>query len=139
MSQGQRLNGDSASISAGLAGALDTSRFGLTETEIGDGCREIVVRGELDLAVADQLEKAIRDCRGEQILISLESCRFIDSTGIAMIVKAHRRNDPRVVVHSPRDQVLRVLEVTGLTGNGLVFDNREQALSVTAGPVGAAG
>jgi hypothetical protein len=40
-----------------------------------------------------------------------------------------------VVVHSTSGQVLRVLEVTGLTGNGLVFGDREQALLASAQPV----
>lgn len=112
------------------------SRFKLTETEIGDCCREIRVEGELDLAVSDQLQQAIVGCQSDRILISLEACQFIDSTGIAIIVRARREN-PRVVAHSPRDQVLRVLEVTGLIAGGLVLEDREQALSALALPVGS--
>lgn len=104
-------------------------RFNLTETVVEDGCREIEVEGELDLAVADRLQQAIADCRGDQILISLESCQFIDSTGIAVILEANSGNEARVVLHSPGGQVLRVLELTGLTSNGLVFADREEALS----------
>jgi anti-anti-sigma factor len=110
------------------------SRFKLTETEIDEGCREIGVEGELDLAVSDQLQQAILGCQGDRILVSLESCQFIDSSGIAVILRAHRGGDSPIVVHSPRDQVLRVLEVTGLTGNGLVFADREQALAAVARP-----
>jgi anti-anti-sigma factor len=103
--------------------------FKLTESEVADGCREIEIEGELDLAVADRLKDALAGSEGDDILISLERCQFIDSTGIALIVDAHRRGDSRIVLHSPCDQVLRVLEVTGLTSNGLVFADREQALS----------
>lgn len=110
------------------------SRFKLTETEIGDGCREIRVEGELDLAVSGQLQQAINGCQSDQILINLEACQFIDSTGIATIVRAHRSENSRVVVHSPCDQVLRVLEVTGLIADGLVFADREQALSTLVRP-----
>jgi anti-anti-sigma factor len=85
--------------------------------------------------VSDQLQEAIAGCEAEQILIGLEACQFIDSTGIAVIFRAHRSEDSRVLVHSPRDQVLRVLEVTGLTADGLVFADREQALSALARPV----
>ncbi len=112
------------------------SRFKLTETEIGDGCREIEVAGELDLAVSDRLQRAIADCQDDQILISLEACQFIDSAGIALILRAHRSENSRVVVHSPSGQVLRLLEVTGLTGNGLVFADREQALLTLVGRLG---
>jgi anti-anti-sigma factor len=137
MFRDQRHCGDLASDSKDLAGAATIRRFTLTEVEIEDGCREIRVEGELDLAVSDQLQEAIVGCPSAQILISLESCQFIDSTGVATIVGAHRSHDRRVVAHSPRDQVLRVLDVTGLTADGLVFADREQALAAVVGPVGS--
>jgi anti-anti-sigma factor len=129
----RRHDGDLAAGSKDAARAAAGSRFGLTETEVGDGCREIKVEGELDLAVSDRLQRAIAACQSNRILIDLESCRFIDSTAIALIVKAHCEGNSRVVVHSPRDQVLRVLEITGLTGNGIVFADREQALLAVVG------
>lgn len=119
----QRPSGDP--VSADPAGVATASRFALTETEIEDGCREIAVQGELDMAVSDQLHQAIAGCQGERILIDLAACRFIDSTAIAVILRAHSREDSWVAVHSPSGQVLRVLEVTGLTDNGLVFADRE--------------
>jgi anti-anti-sigma factor len=107
--------------------------FRISEREIGPGRREIRVVGELDLAVAEELVEAIARSRDEQTLIDLEDCEFIDSTGIAVIVRAHReRADDgggRVVVHSPSPQVLRILTVTGLTGNGLVFESLDEALA----------
>jgi anti-anti-sigma factor len=110
--------------------------FKVSESEIAPGCLEIRVEGELDLAVADQLQEAIVRCHGKQTLISLEDCEFIDSTGIAVIVRASREwaddGGGRIVVHSPRAQVLRVLETIGLTGVGLVFESREEALGVPA-------
>jgi anti-anti-sigma factor len=103
--------------------------FELIETVLEDGGTEIKVQGELDLAVADQLSDAIERREGERILINLASCEFIDSTGIAVILHASRADGRKLVVHSPSGQVLRVLELTGLTGNGLVFEHREAALS----------
>ncbi len=131
----QRRDGDLVAGSKDLAGAATMSRFALTEAEIEDGCREIRVEGELDLAVSDQLQEAIMGCPSDRILISLESCQFIDSTGIAIIVGAHCGDGSQIVFHSPRDQVLRLLEVTGLTANGVVLADREQALATVAGTV----
>jgi anti-anti-sigma factor len=128
----QRPGGDPALTSADRAGVAAVNRFKLTETEIGNGCREIAVEGELDLAVSDRLQEAIAGCRDDRILISLEGCQFIDSTAIAVILRAHSGEGSRVVVHSAHSQVLRVLEVTGLIGNGLVFADREQALLALA-------
>jgi anti-sigma B factor antagonist len=108
--------------------------FKLVEREVGPQCREIGVEGELDLAVAELLKDALdgvdSDC--PQILIGLENCEFIDSTGIAVIVNAHRRfseEGRRIALCSPNSQVLRVLSITGLTTNGLVFDDAAEALS----------
>jgi anti-anti-sigma factor len=113
--------------------------FRLSEQDVARGCREIRVEGELDLAVAGQLDEAIARRHGTPTLISLEDCEFIDSTGLAVIIRAHREwadgRGARVVIHSPRDQVLRVLTVTGLTGVGLVFENREAALAELAAAV----
>jgi anti-sigma B factor antagonist len=111
--------------------------FRLIERDLQPDCREIQIEGELDLAVAEQLAEALTragtECR--RILISLESCEFIDSTGIAAIVHAQNefaKQGGRVAVYAPADQVLRVLSLTGLTSNGLVFESAEEALSAFA-------
>jgi anti-sigma B factor antagonist len=108
--------------------------FKLTEKDLRPGFREIQVEGELDLAVTEQLEEALeRACSADgMVLVGLEKCDFIDSTGIAAIVHAHNRfaeRGGRVVVCAPSDQVLRILSITGLTANGLVFENAEEALA----------
>jgi anti-sigma B factor antagonist len=106
--------------------------FELVEREISPQCREVAVIGELDLAVADRLSAVLDRTAAEcpQILISLEKCDFIDSTGIAVVVGAHQRageSEGRIAVYAASAQVRRVLEVTGLTRNGLVFETAEQA------------
>ncbi|HSC20396.1 MAG TPA: STAS domain-containing protein [Solirubrobacterales bacterium] len=109
-------------------------RFKVSERELENGARDIQVEGDLDLAVAGQLDevlgKACEQC--ERVLVGLEGCAFIDSSGIAVILRAHNRmqgKGNRLVVYGPTAQVLRVLSMTGLTSNGLVFDSAEQALS----------
>jgi anti-sigma B factor antagonist len=113
--------------------------FKLIERDLRPGCREIQVEGELDLAVADQLADGLARAGEEcpHILIGLESCEFIDSTGIAAIVHAHNEfaeRGGRVALYAPADQVLRVLSVTGLTANGMVFESAEEALSAFGSP-----
>jgi len=112
--------------------------FGLTERRSRPGCLEILVEGEVDLAVADQLERALEgaDSQCREILIGLHDCQFIDSTAIAVIVQAHNRlraENRRVAVYGPSGQVQRVLSVTGLTENGLVFSSLDEALSESSG------
>jgi anti-anti-sigma factor len=107
--------------------------FKLVEEEISPEACEIRIEGELDLAVADQLVDAISSRSALLVLIDLGSCDFIDSTGIAVIVRADRERSKRggrVVVHSPGGQVRRVLTVTGLVDHDVVFSDRTAALAV---------
>lgn len=103
----------------------------LTETEVGPDRREIRIDGELDLAVAAELREMIERVMTPQTLIDLRDCDFIDSSGIAVLVQAHHdavRAGATLIVHSPRGQVKRMLDLTGLSENSLVFASREQAL-----------
>lgn len=122
-------SGDPSSDPADLAGAAVIIPFKLTESVVHDGCREIQIESEVDLAVADRLQQALANCQGDHVLIGLGSCQFIDSTGIAAILNASRANKSRIVLHSPSHQVLRILEVMGLTDDGFVFPSREQAVA----------
>jgi anti-sigma B factor antagonist len=106
--------------------------FNVSERDLANGGRDIQIEGELDLAVAGKLDEVLVKA-GEQcqrVLVGLERCAFIDSSGIAVILRAHSRMQEegnRLVVYAPTDQVLRVLSMTGLTSNGLVFDSADEA------------
>jgi anti-anti-sigma factor len=109
-------------------------RFDVSTRDLRPGTRDIQIQGELDLAVAgrldDVLTAAVEEC--SQVLVGLQQCDFIDSSGIAVILRAHNRMQEagkQLVVYAPTDQVLRVLSMTGLIGNGLVFDSTEDALA----------
>ncbi len=108
--------------------------FKVSTRDLRPGTREVQIEGELDLAVAGRLDEvlitAVAEC--SRVLVGLERCDFIDSSGIAVILRAHNRMQEagnKLVVYAPTDQVLRVLSMTGLTGNGLVFDSAEEALT----------
>ena len=109
-------------------------RFKVSERDVQSGARDIQVEGELDLAVAGELDEillnAVEQC--QRVLVGLERCAFIDSSGIAVILRAHNRmqeDGKRLVVYAPTNQVLRILSMTGLTSNGLVFSSAEEALA----------
>ncbi|HEV2790947.1 MAG TPA: STAS domain-containing protein [Solirubrobacterales bacterium] len=114
-------------------------RFNVSERDLQPGCRDIQVEGELDLAVAGQLDEvltaAVAECK--RVLVGLERCTFIDSSGIAVVLRAYNRmqdDGNRLAVYAPTAQVLRVLSMTGLTSNGLVFDSAEEALAAFGSP-----
>lgn len=114
------------------------------EVKVGDleqGIRTISVRGELDLSTAPELEgpldQALESDQGS-VLIDLSQCEFIDSTGIALIVRAWQRlnsgeNGRVLVLCSQNDQVRRVLEITGLELSIPVHTTRDEALAAMVG------
>jgi anti-anti-sigma factor len=105
------------------------------------GVQTISVRGELDLSTAPELEGPLDDAlqSGDgSVLIDLSGCEFIDSTGIALIVRAWQRLDSaedgrRLVICSQNEQVRRVLEITGLELSIPLHTSRDEALAAMAG------
>ena len=99
--------------------------------------RAISVRGELDLSTAPALEGPLEqtlESNEGSVLIDLSQCEFIDSTGIALIVRAWQRLDGgedgyTLVICSQNDQVRRVLEITGLELSIAVHTTRDEALA----------
>lgn len=106
--------------------------FKISEVDLESECRELRVEGELDLAVADQLRGRL-DAAAEEglaVILCLEQCDFIDSTGIATIVLAHRlmaESGRRLFVCGSSGQVDRILAVAGLNDAGLVYPSAEAA------------
>lgn len=114
--------------------------FEATAAELEDGVRVIAVRGELDLSTASELEPRLEEAvsdGGASLLIDLTQCEFIDSTGIALIVRAWQRlnraasgdGSGRVVICSGNEQVRRVLEITGLELSIPIHETRDEALA----------
>ena len=85
----------------------------------------LTLTGEIDmLAVYDideRILRAVHDCPddAELIVIDLSEVTFIDSMGLAALLQVKRiaeeRNQPTVLRGAP-DQVLKLLDITGLTG-----------------------
>lgn len=95
----------------------------------------ITVEGELDMNTATDLERELEGPVGAAevpLLIDLSSCEFIDSTGIALIVRSWQALDGdgngRFALCGIGHQVKRVLDVTGLEETIPTHPSREQAL-----------
>jgi stage II sporulation protein AA (anti-sigma F factor antagonist) len=119
---------------------VNPAPFEATAAQLDDGVRVIAVRGELDLSTASDLEGPLEDAISSgdaSVLIDLTACEFIDSTGIALIVRTWQRldraadgdGDGRVVICSYNDQVRRVLEITGLELSIPIHSTRDEALA----------
>ncbi|HET9161856.1 MAG TPA: STAS domain-containing protein [Solirubrobacterales bacterium] len=91
-------------------------------THRNDSSYTIALAGELDLANGDdlsaELERVGSDGSAEMIILDMAELEFIDSTGIAILVAAHRRlnadGDRFQLACSKATEVCRVLALTGL-------------------------
>ena len=113
---------------------IRTRAFNVSEEDLDSGCRQIRVEGELDLSVADQLHERLDAALLDDVdvLVSLERCDFIDSTGIAALIRAHSSmasRGRRLQICNPSGQVSRILGITGLDHAGLIYDSAEAALA----------
>jgi anti-anti-sigma factor len=100
----------------GAAIDLNAEQFSITDAEI-DGLVGVAVSGELDAATSDRLAAALGAIDGDSILLDLEACTFVDSSGIRTIVEAVRRlvnEDRNLVVCNVRGQVRELLELVEL-------------------------
>lgn len=110
--------------------------FETLSTEV-DGVRVVAVRGELDLSTAPSLEQPLEEALADPrpVIIDLTECEFIDSTGIALIVRTWQRIDAddgderQLVICSGGDQVQRVLEISGLNLSIPVHPSRDEGLA----------
>jgi anti-sigma B factor antagonist len=99
--------------------AVSAQPFAIIRTRLESDVIVISVSGEVDLASADQLEKAIRDAEQSAtgwIVIDLEDLTFLDSTGLGVLLQARRRateNGDRLrFICSRHEQVTRLLSIT---------------------------
>jgi anti-anti-sigma factor len=79
----------------------------------------LVVRGDVDMATASFLWESVEHVLpdSERVIVDLSDVDFLDSSGLSVFVRAHRRlreAGGALVLRSPNPGVRRVLELTGL-------------------------
>lgn len=115
--------------------------FQVESEELEGDIRAITVRGELDMNTAPELERKLEEALGDSdtsIMLDLSECEFIDSTGIALIVRTWQRLDGdrvegRLVLCRVNHQVRRLLKITGVEGSIPMHDQRDAALAELRG------
>jgi anti-sigma B factor antagonist len=98
-----------------------------------DGVELLLVEGELDIATAPRLISALNNAVQEvlhSLVVDLSDCGFMDSTGLALLINAHRRLARRskgFAVVCPPGPLRRVFEVTDMVDTLHVCPDRESA------------
>jgi anti-anti-sigma factor len=114
--------------------------FEVQVEELDGGVRAFTVRGELDMNTAPELERSLQETTSEQdalVMLDLADCEFIDSTGIALLVRTWQQLDRdadgdgrgHLVVCCVNHQVRRLLTITGLEASISIHEDRGAALA----------
>ena len=93
----------------------------------------VTPRGELDMATAPELEQAVmpRLDQGSWIVLDLRELDFIDSSGLRVVVGAHRSAEEHgarftCVRGAPGSTVHRIVEIAGIDGDIEMVDDPAQ-------------
>ncbi len=100
------------------------------DTAVSADVAVVTVRGEIDLATADDLTKAILQGgdRAGSVVVDLSPLDFLDSSGVRAIVHAARGVQRLRVVCPPANRaVRRVLDVVGMDSLVPVLDALPEA------------
>jgi anti-sigma B factor antagonist len=87
---------------------------GLQINHVGTALR---VSGEVDIATAPLLARALESEPGSVVCVDMQGVPFMDSTGAHVLIRAAEtlRGTGCVILHGPQPPVARVFEMLGLT------------------------
>ena len=109
--------------------AFDPTGFSISISE-RNGRAVVVLRGELDLATAPDLDTALTELQeaGQDVAVDLRELAFMDSTGLRVIVAAHARakdGEHSFVIVRPRPggPIERILAIAGVASVLEVVDD----------------
>ena len=103
------------------------------KTESGGETLVFKLRGSLDLATAPTVRAALTDAteKGNQhLIVDLTQLEFLDSTGLGVLIGAHRRAAERggsFRLITSDGQIARLLNITGLIAVFAVYHSIEDA------------
>lgn len=100
--------------------AFDPTGFSISISD-RDGRAVAVIRGELDLATAPDLDAALNELldAGKDVVVDLRELAFMDSTGLRVLVAAHARAEDggpsfEIVRPRPGAAIERILAIAGV-------------------------
>jgi anti-sigma B factor antagonist len=98
----------------------------------GKGPSVVSLAGELDLSTIPRVEAPLfGELSQRAVIVDLSALSFIDSSGMAVLIKAFRAADGDRRMHTviaPGSQVERVLRIAGIHRAMPLFADREAAL-----------
>jgi anti-anti-sigma factor len=96
-----------------------TPPFSLETTRIGSH-HVVVVKGEVDLATAPELDSALSKTKSKEVFVDLRKVEFMDSAGLRVLLAHQVKTEQQggtlrlLLAGGP---VMRLLELAGVRGN----------------------
>ena len=107
-----------------------------------EGVDMLLVEGEIDIATAPRLIAVLNEAvtgAVRSVIIDLSAVGFMDSTGLALLINAHRRLTRRrkgFAVVCPAGSLRRVFEITDMIDTLHVCPDRESAAQAAVPALG---
>lgn len=119
---------------AEIEGAAVPERLLITRTTTGDGVSLVILSGEVDLDGSGQLREVLLSSveSAPGTVVDFGEVGFLDSSGINVLISAHRAAESRGVwfrLAAPRDAVERVLRLVGVDALIPCYPSVERALT----------
>ena len=109
--------------------------FVLSQEQLGSDGRVIAVRGEVDLFTAPALKDALTDAieaNVDRIVVDLTETRFLDSTGLGVLIGALKRlraRDGRLTIVNVDESIAKTFEITSLDQILTICATRDEAIA----------
>ena len=115
------------------SGPQEGVAFGINERTLPSATNLVTVEGELDLASAPSLKRALSDVLAtgtRRVVVDLGPVTFIDSTALGVLVGVQRKLHPdtRMALAGAGTEVLNIFELTGLDATFDMFPTVDDAL-----------
>jgi anti-sigma B factor antagonist len=132
--KGERVERSSGAAPPRQSGASSQMNGNLLKVRVetaGNGTSVVSLAGELDLSTIPRMElPLLGEVSHRAVIVDLSALSFIDSLGIAVLIKAFRaaEGDRRMhTVIAPGSQVERVLRIAGIHRALPLFPDRDAA------------
>ena len=105
---------------------------------LNDKAQAVEVQGEIDVYTSPRVKEAINELieKGHyQLVINLEGVRYIDSTGLGVLIgalKKVREHSGRILLVCTNPQIKKIFNITGLVKIFEIFKDEDEALQILA-------
>jgi anti-sigma B factor antagonist len=110
------------------------SEFEVGAVQLNDTVHAVTIQGDVDIATSPQVKEVIGNIMAggcHNLIIDLQGVRYIDTTGMVVLVHALKRireKQGRIVIVCVNARICKFFALTGLQHVFTIYDSIESAL-----------